>query len=487
MPQLNCTASATITSSAHSRHHIDVPPEPKAKHDKRKTSNGVCHQQTPTDETFGASQLEKLAELRKELGDELLQETTLLNDNLSLIRWLTGWNNKIDEIVPRFRRAASVFRCLNLNQFVIEDIDDLNDFSRGVSAGSEYYPGGVLGYDREGNVVSLQCMGLSHPKQLAKCGRVSDVYRLSIYETTLIYQLIKIQERKLGRKLGLKVIIDLDGFNTDHLSTIALKVYGNVLVTMQELFPDLLRQVFVINAHYLVKTAYNIIKPVLSEQSREKVVFLGSDFHGVLARDIGPENLFIRWGGTRTPMRGHTEGGTLRMGGVPPENLRYCAKNNPDHIDDEELIKLNVPARQRREVEVEVPEPGPHSIHWLFHTNGDLAFGIHRSDDQMEVWPTFHLLTDYVPEYGKVRVEGGVRYKLVFDNSGGTFFSREVKYGLRVKKVEEGEEEEREHGAKEAEKTNGVTARGEERQSVARDNEEEKENTIRDGEGKAKN
>lgn len=56
------------------------------------------------------------------------------------------------------------------------------------------------------------------------------------------FQLIKIQERKLGRKLGLKVIIDLDGFNTDHLSTIALKVYGNVLVTMQVMLTEFLSQ-----------------------------------------------------------------------------------------------------------------------------------------------------------------------------------------------------------------------------------------------------
>uniref|UniRef100_A0A183BU99 CRAL-TRIO domain-containing protein n=1 Tax=Globodera pallida TaxID=36090 RepID=A0A183BU99_GLOPA len=465
MPQVDCIPVA-VPATVHSHHHhIDGPPKSKNDGLRRKSSRGLC----PV--TEDALQMEKVAELRKTLGEELLQETALFSDNYSLIRWLTGWNNKIDDIVPRFRRAASVFRCMRLNHFVIEDIDELNEFSRRISAGSEYYPGGVLGYDREGNVVSLQCMGQSHPKHLAKCGRVSD--------------LIKMQERKRRRKLGLKVIIDLEGFNTDHLSTMALKVYGNILATMQELFPDLLRQVYVINAHYLVKTAYNIIKPVLSEQSREKVIFLGSDFQPVLARDIGPENLFTRWGGSRSPVRGHPEGGTLRMGGVPPENLKYCSTNNADHIDDEELVKLNVPARQRREVEVDVPNDGPHTIHWLFHSNGDLGFGVLRSDNDAEVWPMFHLLTDYVPEYGNVQVDGGVRYKLVFDNAGGTFFSREVKYGWRIKKVEEGEGK-REHGEKEADKIDEDRDGGVERRNGVRDAEEEKENKVRDAEGKAK-
>ena len=77
------------------------------------------------------------------------------------------------------------------------------------------------------------------------------------------------------------------------------------------------------NAHYLVKTAYNIIKPVLSEQSREKVVFMDSSFHEQLARDIGAENLYPRWGGTKQPSRGSPEWGTIRPGGVPPPEIRW--------------------------------------------------------------------------------------------------------------------------------------------------------------------
>lgn len=48
-----------------------------------------------------------------------------------------------------------------------------------------------MGFDSEGNVISIQMTGQSHPKSLVHCGRMSDLYRLTICETALIYQLIK--------------------------------------------------------------------------------------------------------------------------------------------------------------------------------------------------------------------------------------------------------------------------------------------------------
>jgi hypothetical protein len=95
-----------------------------------------------------------------------------------------------DEIVPRFKKASSVFRCMRVNERIIEDVDELNDYARTLTDAADYFPGGILGYDREGNVVVMQRMGQSHPKQLSKCGRVSDVYRLSIVETALLYQVL---------------------------------------------------------------------------------------------------------------------------------------------------------------------------------------------------------------------------------------------------------------------------------------------------------
>lgn len=46
-------------------------------------------------DTIDNYQQEKIEELRKALGTELLEETPLFNDDFSLLRWLIGWKYNI--------------------------------------------------------------------------------------------------------------------------------------------------------------------------------------------------------------------------------------------------------------------------------------------------------------------------------------------------------------------------------------------------------
>lgn len=47
------------------------------------------------EEDISDYQREKIAELRQKLGEKLLTETPIFNDDFSLLRWLIGWNYKI--------------------------------------------------------------------------------------------------------------------------------------------------------------------------------------------------------------------------------------------------------------------------------------------------------------------------------------------------------------------------------------------------------
>jgi hypothetical protein len=53
----------------------------------------------------------------------------------------------------------------------------------------------------------------------------------------------------------------------------------------------------------------------------------------------------------------------------------------------------------------------------------------------------FRLLTDFVPEYGAVRVECGRNYKFVIDNSFSVFTKKEVKFGYKLNAIEQQEAE----------------------------------------------
>lgn len=51
--------------------------------------------------------------------------------------------------------------------------------------------GGLMGYARDGNMIVVQSVGQIQPKFLVHCGRVSDVFYLSIVEAALTMKLIK--------------------------------------------------------------------------------------------------------------------------------------------------------------------------------------------------------------------------------------------------------------------------------------------------------
>ncbi|KAI6218681.1 CRAL/TRIO domain protein [Aphelenchoides fujianensis] len=374
-------------------------------------------------------QLAKVAELRERLGAEVLAATPLFDDDLSLWRWISGWDGKWAEIVPRFLKASNVLECLGANELEFEDPDSLNVYIRGLYPACDYFTGGLMGYDKEGNCIVVQSVGKIQPKLLVHCGRVSDVFRLSVLEAAMTLKLIKKQERQRGKQLGIVLILDLEGLCMDHIVPSTIKVYMNLLRLLQDMFPDIAQKIYVVNAPSLFASAFNMVKPAIAEKSRQKVQVLSHSYDEVLCRELGAENVLSHWRGEKVVERGDATTGTLRMGGIPPDNLRYSPAANRHHVGDGELTRLVVPARNRRTVDVECAAAGQR-IRWFFHSNGDVDFSVQLGD--LVVVPKFRLHTDHVPEYNEVLVKQPGTYTLIFDNSFSTFFSKEVRFSVIV-------------------------------------------------------
>ncbi|KAI6183119.1 CRAL-TRIO domain and GOLD domain-containing protein [Aphelenchoides bicaudatus] len=371
-----------------------------------------------------------ITELRERLGAKLLEATPLYNDDHSLLRWIHGWDAKFSEIVPRYQKASQIFEALGLNELDFETPDDVNDFVGNMYPASEYFVGGLMGYDNHGNAIVVQSVGQIAPKHLVHCGRVSDVFYLSIVEAVLTMKLIKRQEKKYNRRLGIIVMLDLDGLCVDHIMPQTVKVYMNLLKLLQDLFPDVAQKICIINAPSLFASAYNLVKPAIAMKSRQKIRVLSHTYKEQLCEELGAENIYPHWGGTKVAVRGREDTGTLRMGGIPPESLRYIPLNNPHHIDDLKLTKINVPARSTRCIEVECAQDG-HTLNWFFHSSSDVEFSVFYKNEKEEehlVVPQFRVHTSYVPEYNSVKCRKAGTYILCFDNTFSTFFSKDVRY-----------------------------------------------------------
>ncbi|KAK0405126.1 hypothetical protein QR680_017809 [Steinernema hermaphroditum] len=373
----------------------------------------------------------KVGELRDRCAAEL-ERYPEYNTDFSLLRWLMGWDYDVETIVPKLKFCLMTLRALNLQKVNYESVDDINEYVKAQTPAAEYFPGGLMGHDRDGNMILMQALARTHPKSIARAGRVSELFRLCTVESELAFKLVRQKEQEVGKKLGIKIIIDLEGFCMDLLYAPTLKIYLNLLTLLQSLFPDFARQIFVINCPTMLSVAYAAVQPVLSKQTREKVQFLGADWKQKLCEDLGAENIYPHWGGMK-PIPDVANGktsGTIRMGGKVPEEIKYENRQNNNDVSEKTLTKLNVGARSTKKIEINVDVPGA-KLKWFFRcSSGDIDFSIVK--DGVFVWPRYRITTEFVPEYGHIECEETGTYEIQFDNGHGKLWSKDLKYALHV-------------------------------------------------------
>ena len=125
--------------------------------------------------------------------------------------------------------------CLGMHEQTTLEPHEINSTMRSLCSVADYYPGGLMGTDDEGNPIFTQCIALIHPKSLVRSGSVSELFRLSLIESELVAKLINQGEQQNRKKLGAKIIVDLDGFSMDLLYTPTLLIYKELLTILQVL------------------------------------------------------------------------------------------------------------------------------------------------------------------------------------------------------------------------------------------------------------
>ncbi|PIO76523.1 CRAL/TRIO domain protein [Teladorsagia circumcincta] len=388
----------------------------------------------------------RISDTDRKLIDELkskiqyeLELVPSYSDDLSLLRWLVGWDRKVDVIVPKIRFSLRAIHALGLHKEDLSTLDKVTAKCDECSKPLQYLPGSLLGFDKEGNVISLQMIGRLDVAGLMPCTRNSDLYRMRIAESEGVMQIIRAREKEFGKQLGTSVIFDLDGLSMSQLDVQAMKVVTTMLAQLQEMFPDVIRKVFVINAPSFIQLLWGMVSPCLAKQTQQKIKILGENWRDVLRESIGEDVLYENWGGTR---KSETPFGHVRTGGKVPVDLRYDSSSD---LPADKLQKLVVSARSMDFVPVEVEgfESGRKITWWWRLDSNDIGFAVYRAapgrekvaehTDDFMAHPKFRLQTDFVPEDGEILAEEPGVYKFVFDNTHSKLRSKTVKYYIDVK------------------------------------------------------
>jgi len=361
-----------------------------------------------------------------------------VDTDYSLQRLLAASDGDVEETTTKLHRYVRITRLLHLHEQHFSSIADVNAFVQQYTAAAEFFPGGLMGHDREGNVISVQPMARAVPRSQMQCESVSRLLVLAISVSEGLHRVVRAEERRRGRRLGLRVIVDLEGLSLDLLHKPSLAIGLQALALLQTLFPDsMIRNVYVINAPATVRYFYSIVQTVISKHTKRTTEFLDANWRQRLCDELGEENIFPHWGGTKAH---HKPTGWIRMGGSAPMSMMYNRETSEHEVDDALLNTLTVAARSLQRVPIEV-ERVPCRLKWLFRCqSGDVDFSVEHGDEDKgnneEVWPKLRLSTHYVPECGSIECLLPGRYTLMFDNSHSRFSSKQIYYAINVLPIE---------------------------------------------------
>ncbi|XP_026995489.1 SEC14-like protein 2 isoform X2 [Tachysurus fulvidraco] len=332
--------------------------------------------------------------------------------------------NQSDHYLLRWLRARS-FNILKAEAMLRKVIEN-------------YVSGGMCGYDREGSPVWYDIIGPLDPKGLLMSASKQDYIKTKIRDCELLRRECMNQSERLGKAVeSITLIYDCEDLGLKHIWKPAVEAYGEILTMFEENYPEGLKRILLIKAPKLFPIAYNLIKPFMCEETRRKIVIVGSNWKEVLQKYVAPDQLPVIYGGTMTDPNGNPYCKTMiKYGGVVPKS--YYIKDSVD-VQYEKCITISRGSDHHLECEALVPNC---LLRWQFASDGsDIGFGIYmktktgvkqKITEMQEVLPTTRYNAHLVPEDGSYTCEEPGIYVLRFDNTYSLLQSKKISFTVDV-------------------------------------------------------
>ncbi|NWX47318.1 S14L2 protein, partial [Steatornis caripensis] len=191
----------------------------------------------------------------------------------------------------------------------------------------KYMSGGMCGYDREGSPIWYEIIGPLDAKGLLFSASKQDLLKNKFRDCEVLRRECEQQSQKLGKKIEMVLMVyDCEGLGLKHLWKPAVDTYGELLTMFEENYPESLKRLFIVKAPKIFPVAYNLVKHFLSEDTRKKVVVLGSNWKEVLQKYIDPKQIPVEYGGTLTDPDGDPKcPSKINYGGDVPQ--RYYVRD----------------------------------------------------------------------------------------------------------------------------------------------------------------
>lgn len=227
--------------------------------------------------------------------------------------------------------------------------------------------------------------------------------------------------RQQSKKLGKLVyqtcnISDLSGMTMAHQK--AMKFLQDLTVVDQAHYPELMGNIYIVNAPWIFGVLWKVVKHWIDPKSRQKIHVLSANFKQELLELVGP-NLPEEYGGTMTDV-------------VPIPNN--------DHINldayDPELTETSIAAGADFEVDVEVKNSA--TVSWFYRTiKHDISFSVTfvssaKPEEKHVVVPPQKNDSSVARVQGSWTAEEAGRVILKWDNTYSWLNAKTLRYNVNV-------------------------------------------------------
>ncbi|KAK2177997.1 hypothetical protein NP493_568g01012 [Ridgeia piscesae] len=299
----------------------------------------------------------------------------------------------------------------------------------------KYFVGGMAGHDREGSPVYVVPMGRLDMKGLVSSAKRADIRKNGCRRIEEMRRDFRKQTEKLGRRVDkVTLVMDMEHFSMRNLLMPGMDVLLQIMAQTEANYPETLKVAFVINAPRIFPLIFKACKFFLSEDTKKKIILLGSNWKERLAEAIDPSELPQHWGGTATDPDGDIYcRSKVGMGGDIPESFYV----KPEAlVDMDRVTTLVVPRSSSRDVIVEVKEAGK-VLRWVFWSEGyDIRFKVSfrrtPSEDAEQLKRDIRVQCHLVPEDDILECSSTGTYILTFDNTYSWLHKKKISYVVDV-------------------------------------------------------
>ncbi|XP_072043618.1 SEC14-like protein 2 [Amphiura filiformis] len=301
---------------------------------------------------------------------------------------------------------------------------------------AKHWGGGIIGDDADGRPVYLDPYGKRDNRGLMHSATNRDIMKLWLRLNETLENRIKENCKKFKKDVdGIVIICDMAGMEEQGFWKPGMDFGKQVLSMFQLHYPELLRRMVLINCPKMFYVLWAAVKPFIREQTRQKMIIVGSNYQEALLSAVPAEILPVCYGGKVKGEKGDPQCTNIVKPALPvPES--YYMKGRV--VSSRTLVNKVLEPGVSLEFQYKVTRPDSLLLYEFKTQERDIAFTVKKLDESGTKKATpvlekrkYHCYLG-VPEDGKLVLSQPGTYIVKFDNSYSIRKSKTLDYWIEV-------------------------------------------------------